>query len=128
MLKKILPAAVLILTFNISFAQNTTNEPHAIYRNKSYNKTNFISDRMINPIFTNVNLTNQPFPQNEPSVRISRTDPNYVVAAWRDFGLGYNPAIRRIGYTYSTDGGFTWLLLSCCPTRCPAMRLRATLS
>lgn len=58
----------------------------------------------------NVNLSQNGFPQNEPSVRISRTNPNNVVAAWRDFKLGYVlPNVeRRIGYTYSTNGGLTW--------------------
>jgi len=58
----------------------------------------------------NANLSQNGFPQNEPSVRISRTNPNYVVAAWRDFKLGYiEPnVVRRIGYTYSTNGGLTW--------------------
>lgn len=61
-------------------------------------------------IFMNKNLSVNTAPQNEPSIRISRVNPNYVVAAWRDFRLGYiEPAIvRRIGYTYSTDGGSTW--------------------
>jgi hypothetical protein len=58
----------------------------------------------------NINLSLDPFPQNEPSIRISRTNPNYVVAAWRDFKLGYilPNVVRRIGYTYSTNGGLTW--------------------
>ena len=61
-------------------------------------------------IFTNKNLSVNSAPQNEPSIRISRVNPNFVVAAWRDFRLGYiEPNIvRRIGYTYSTDGGSTW--------------------
>jgi hypothetical protein len=62
-----------------------------------------------NPLFINYNLTQHPFPQNEPTVRISRTNPNIVVAAWRDFRLGYlNPVMRRVGYAYSTNGGATW--------------------
>lgn len=63
-----------------------------------------------NILFQNYNLTVNGAPQNEPSVRISRVNPNFVVAAWRDFRLGYiNPNIeRRIGYTYSTNGGLTW--------------------
>ena len=61
-------------------------------------------------VFTNQNVSDQNAPQNEPSVRISRVDPNIVVAAWRDFRLGYNEpnVIRRIGYSYSHDGGETW--------------------
>lgn len=64
---------------------------------------------MDNALFVNFNLTVNPAPQNEPSVRISRVNPNIVVAAWRDFRLGYtNPVVRRIGYSYSTNGGLTW--------------------
>jgi len=60
-------------------------------------------------LFPNQNLSVNSAPQNEPSVRISRVNPNIVVAAWRDFRLGFtNPIIRRIGYTYSTNGGLTW--------------------
>jgi hypothetical protein len=35
-------------------------------------------------------------------------NPNFVVAAWRDFRLGYTDPVRRIGYTYSTNGGNSW--------------------
>lgn len=61
-------------------------------------------------LYTNYNISNEDTPQNEPSVRISRTDPNIVVAAWRDFRLGWEEpdVVRRIGYSYSHDGGQTW--------------------
>jgi len=60
-------------------------------------------------VFGNVNISNNPAPQNEPSVRISRKNPNIVVAAWRDFRLGIDPtAVRRVGYSRSIDGGMTW--------------------
>jgi hypothetical protein len=59
--------------------------------------------------FANVDISQNPAPQNEPAVRISRKDPNKVVAAWRDFRYGIDPfANRRVGYSYSTDGGTTW--------------------
>lgn len=59
--------------------------------------------------FTNINLSNDSFPQNEPSVKISRKDPNRIVAAWRDFRRGVsNPTNRQVGYSYSTNGGQTW--------------------
>lgn len=83
-------------------------EPHAVYPPDSGAVG---TDQTIvqNPIYLNLNLSSNPAPQNEPTIRISRTDKNLVVAAWRDFRLGYtNPIIRRIGYTYSTDGGETW--------------------
>ncbi len=58
--------------------------------------------------YPNVNVSVDTFPQNEPSVKISRKHPNRVVAAWRDFRTGVSPAIRRVGYALSTDGGSTW--------------------
>jgi hypothetical protein len=58
--------------------------------------------------FYRVNQFSTTEPQNEPSVRISTKDPNLVVAAYRDFRLGSNPAIRNVGIANSTDGGVTW--------------------
>lgn len=62
------------------------------------------------PVFVDYNISSESTPQNEPTVRISRTDPNIVVAAWRDFRLGWEEpdVVRRIGYSYSHDGGITW--------------------
>jgi hypothetical protein len=42
--------------------------------------------------------------QNEESMIINPTDPDNVIAVWRDFRLGY----RRMGVGVSNDGGFTW--------------------
>lgn len=59
--------------------------------------------------YTNISVSNNsPAPQNEPSIKISHKDPNRVVAAWRDFRINYNPAYRRVGYSYSTNGGASW--------------------
>ncbi|RPI16522.1 MAG: T9SS C-terminal target domain-containing protein [Ignavibacteriae bacterium] len=58
--------------------------------------------------YQNINISCDSFPQNEPSVKISRKNPDRVVAAWRDFRTGVEPANRKIGYSYSTDGGNTW--------------------
>ena len=69
----------------------------------------------LSSIFINVNISQNTFPQNEPSVKISRKDPNRVVAAWRDFRTGVNPALRRIGYSFSTDGGLTWSVSALIP-------------
>ena len=66
-------------------------------------------------VFTNINLSQNTAPQNEPSVKISRKNPNRVVVAWRDFRTGVNPALRRIGYSYSTDGGLTWSVSALIP-------------
>ncbi len=60
-------------------------------------------------LYTNLNVSNNsPAPQNEPAIKISHKDPNRVVAAWRDFRINFNPAYRRVGYSYSTNGGVTW--------------------
>jgi hypothetical protein len=93
-----------ILTISL---QSQDIDPQSVYSN-SQTVISGPQNFMDNPLFVNTNLTVHPYPQNEPSVRISRTNPNIVVAAWRDFRLGYNPAIRRIGYAYSTNGGLTW--------------------
>jgi hypothetical protein len=60
-------------------------------------------------MFANINISRDSFPQNEPSIKISRKDPSRVVASWRDFRRGVsNPTNRQIGYSFSTDGGITW--------------------
>ena len=63
-----------------------------------------------NPPYTNYNISLHNAPQNEPTIRISRANPNIVVAAWRDFRLGWTEpnVVRRIGYAWSHDGGYTW--------------------
>ncbi|HYQ87640.1 MAG TPA: T9SS type A sorting domain-containing protein [Bacteroidota bacterium] len=58
--------------------------------------------------FPNVNISGDTFPQNEPSIRISHKNPNRMVAAWRDFRTGVNPAVRRVAYSFSEDGGTSW--------------------
>ena len=58
--------------------------------------------------FLNIDISKNLFPQNEPSVKISRVNPYKVIAAWRDFRTGVNPPLRRVGYSLSTDGGETW--------------------
>jgi hypothetical protein len=45
----------------------------------------FISD------YLNINVSSNPAPQNEPSLKISPLDPNNIVAAFRDFRTGMNP-------------------------------------
>jgi hypothetical protein len=69
--------------------------------------------------FNNINISNDPAPQNEPSVKISRKNPNRVVAAWRDFRTGVTPALRRVGYSFSTDGGQTWSVSQLTPQIIP---------
>lgn len=73
-------------------------------------KINFPANMNPDPLeFFNINISQNSAPQNEPSVKISRKDTNRVVAAWRDFRYGIDPnANRRVGYSYSTNGGLTW--------------------
>jgi hypothetical protein len=65
--------------------------------------------------YANINISSDTFPQNEPSVKFNAKYPNRVVAAWRDFRTGVSPAVRRIGYSYSTNGGATWSVSSLIP-------------
>ncbi len=94
-------------------AQIDFSKPHDVYPdnpNVKIKVPDFIT-QLTNEsvVFTNVNISNNSAPQNEPSVKISRKNPNIVVAAWRDFRLGIDPtAVRRVGYSRSTDGGMTW--------------------
>ena len=73
--------------------------------------------------FLNVDISNDPAPQNEPSVKISRNDPNRVIAAWRDFRTGVNPPLRRVGVSLSTDGGETWSVSELLPQIIPGAPL-----
>ncbi len=54
---------------------------------------------------------------------ISRKNPNRVVAAWRDFRTGVSPALRRVGYSFSTDGGQTWSVSQLTPQIIPGAPL-----
>lgn len=42
--------------------------------------------------------------QNEEQIAINPTDPDNMVAVWRDFRLGF----RQVGWGYTFDGGATW--------------------
>ena len=114
---------LFIMTSNFSF-ESSDGEDNSIAPNGSIKSLNVYSDYKLdlviqpyvyyppssdNPlIYNNINISNNPpFPHNEPSVKISRKNPNRVVAAWRDFRINYNP-YRKVGYSYSSDGGATW--------------------
>lgn len=43
--------------------------------------------------------------QNEEQVAVDPTNPDNLVAVWRDFRLGF----RQVGWAYSHDGGDTWI-------------------
>lgn len=99
-------------TFTVSQEHNFTKS-HDVFNDNSPNLIVppyvYYPPTTDNPLlFSNVNISSNTAPQNEPSVKISRKNPNRVVAAWRDFRQGTTPAVRRVGYSYSTDGGVTW--------------------
>ncbi|HEY3250589.1 MAG TPA: T9SS type A sorting domain-containing protein, partial [Ignavibacteria bacterium] len=102
------------LFVNFSSSQNTTVEKfkYPLERELEPNVQPYpgpIETNPSSPIFFNINISQNSAPQNEPSVGISRKNPNRVVAAWRDFRYGVDPnANRRVGYAYSTNSGLTW--------------------
>ena len=130
----ILLVAIIFLP-SIAFSQNERHKifdtPHERDETRWLNKfphsftplkvpvhnTDFITD------FLNIDISNDPFPQNEPSVKISRISPNRVIAAWRDFRTGVNPPLRRVGYSLSTDGGQSWSVSQLLPQIIPGALL-----
>lgn len=114
---------LILFTVIISSSAAQTIDPEAeAFIPEGKNSADYISGNYDNPMFTNINLSGNTAPQNEPSIRISRINPNYVVAAWRDFRLGYTDTniVRRIGYTFSTNGGLTWAASQLLPDPNPA--------
>ena len=109
---------LLCFVFTDKTIPQDSNEPHGSLSIQRY-AVKTVNDVYDNPLFVNVNLTDESNPQNEPSVRISRLNPDIIVAAWRDFRLGYDPPIRRIGYSYSTNGGTTWSVSQLLPSPLP---------
>ncbi|MBI4548116.1 MAG: T9SS type A sorting domain-containing protein [Ignavibacteriae bacterium] len=103
-----------------SLKQRTSASPYAIPPGKSHEQyfeelykqqpQQFIKPPQLRSpsLFPNVSVSNDTFPQNEPSIRISHKNSNRMVAAWRDFRTGVEPAVRRVGYSFSNDGGLTW--------------------
>ncbi|MBE2216600.1 MAG: T9SS type A sorting domain-containing protein [Ignavibacteria bacterium] len=110
----ILLALVTILTTSQLFAQSTAQErlkyPLALdMKGQTFRDPGPVNTNPDPLVFFNINISQNSAPQNEPSVKISRKDTNRVVAAWRDFRYGSDPtANRRVGYSYSTNGGLTW--------------------
>jgi hypothetical protein len=106
---------IILLFVSIFSLQNYSQEAialHPLNDNPEY----IIPGEYDNALFTNINLSVFIGPQNEPSIRISRANPNIIVCAWRDFRLGWDPnPVRRIGYTYSTNGGSTWAVSQLLP-------------
>lgn len=102
------------LFFIVSFSQGKNENPFKYPLEREVDSKMPVYPGPVNtspvpPIFFNINISQNSAPQNEPSVCISRKNPNRVVAAWRDFRYGVDPnANRRIGYSYSTNAGLTW--------------------
>ena len=130
-MKKILFPTLLIvfLITTFSFAQKELSifdKPHELNTEywlsrfpHSFAPITFDYTQTIFSSFDNINISNQSAPQNEPSVKISRKNPNRVVAAWRDFRTGVTPALRRVGYSFSTDGGHNWSVSQLTPQIIP---------
>ena len=74
---------IFALTLRIS-AQDGLTEAEALDPNALIDN-GYFGGNYDNPLFVNNDLSLNSSPQNEPSVRISRTNPNFVVAAWRGF-------------------------------------------
>ncbi len=120
-MKKVIFAIAFILVIAISgFAQDSHrfSRPHDTYPENARNDRGFLSPGYFIPLpypYLNYNISLDTFPQNEPSVKFNAKFPNKVVAAWRDFSTGVSPAIRRVGFSYSTNGGTTWSAPSLLP-------------
>src|SRR4030067_10258 len=67
-----------------------------IFHNPAFSQTVLFNVKINSDASTNIH--------NEEQVIINPTDPDNIVATWRDFRLGY----RQIGVGYSTDGGSSW--------------------
>ncbi|MCC7158485.1 MAG: T9SS type A sorting domain-containing protein [Ignavibacteria bacterium] len=105
---------LLILFCSTAFSQTDPRErlkyPLAMnIEGKTFPEPEALNSNPMPSLFINTNISQNSAPQNEPSACISRKDSNRVVAAWRDFRYGIDPnPIRRVGYSYSTDGGISW--------------------
>lgn len=107
-------ALVTFISINQLSAQSTARErlkyPLALdIKGQTFSEPGPVNTSPNPLVFFNINISQNSAPQNEPSVKIGRKDTNRVVAAWRDFRYGIDPtANRRVGYSYSTNGGLTW--------------------
>ncbi len=115
---------VVTLATNISYSQNDRfAKPHD-FDNGNRNtikvpESPYGAYSVLPYPYINYNISRDSFPQNEPSVKFNAKYPNKVLAAWRDFSTGVSPAVRRIGYSYSTDGGTTWAASQLIPLLSP---------
>jgi len=113
-MKRIILASAFILILSVSgITQNSKrfSRPHDTYPENARNDRGFLSPGYFIPLpypYLNYNISVDTFPQNEPSVKFNAKFSNIVLASWRDFRTGVTPAIRRVGFSYSNDGGTTW--------------------
>jgi hypothetical protein len=115
---------LVLLTTNVSLSQNNRfSKPHDF--NNGYSKITKVPESpagtysLLPYPYTNYDISQDINPQNEPSVKFNTKYHNQVLAAWRDFRTGVSPALRRIGYSYSTDGGTTWSVSQLIPALDP---------
>ncbi len=113
-MKQLFTVVLILITAQLSFSQQNFEDwfTSPLEREREPNLQPVPGPVNTNPsssLFFNINISQNAAPQNEPSVCISRKDPNRVVAAWRDFRFGIDPvANRRVGFSYSTNAGLTW--------------------
>ena len=96
---------VIFFSFNDIFSQDESGQRFRKPLDEETREKEFKSESFsdyiphtTSSVFVNYNVSDNPAPQNETSVKISRKDPNRVVAAWRDFRISVTPANRRVGY------------------------------
>jgi hypothetical protein len=118
-----LPEFLSAQTLEDLFRKPLEENPEPWLKKMHRDETSFGPGVQMLSVFDNIDISNNTAPQNEPSVKISRKDPNRVVAAWRDFRTGVNPPLRRIGYSYSTDAGVTWSVSQLTPQIIPGAAL-----
>jgi len=106
-----------------STAQDRFSKPHDFYQENSkimkVPEASIYQYSQLPYPYMNYNISRDSFPQNEPSVKFNAKYLNKVLAAWRDFRTGVSPALRRIGYSYSNDGGTTWSVSQLIPVLDP---------
>ena len=125
-MKKIIIVTILMLisSYQISLSQDKQQTPRfskPLYDKSENNRVPIgppisLGDYPFLPYpYANYDISNDSTPQNEPSLKFSGKYPNIVVGAWRDFRTGVTPAIRRVGYSYSTNAGTSWSVSALTP-------------
>jgi len=97
----------LLLLTSLAFARVTPLEefqkPHSVWQHVPLEHRAF-TPRFDEYLNSRLNSDNSGEIQNEEQALINPTDPDNMVAVWRDFREGY----RRCGVGYTLDGGDTW--------------------